>query len=30
MRKFQKISVKIEIIGACPKSILSLAGTMGL
>jgi len=30
MRKFQKVSLKIEVIGTCPKSILSLEGTMGL
>jgi len=30
MRKFQKVSIKIEAIGTCPNSKLSLKGTMGL
>jgi len=30
MRKFQKVPLKIEVIGTHPKSILSLKGTMGL
>jgi len=30
MEKFEKVSLKIEVIGTYPKSILSLEGTIGL
>jgi len=29
-KKFQKITTNIKIVRTCPKSILSLKGTMGL